>query len=186
MRSICLRGLRARKKNAPRRALKTISKFKLSEVIILICQFLTDEDKKAICSWKYDGECSIYNIPSYESIKESQSGFMNPEKENNYRVFKNDNNIIGYIYLSERETEIFIGIGVNPNFLNMGFGTQIVLESSALSKELYPEKPLCLEVRNWNERAIRCYEKAGFVIDGEAYEQETPIGVGYFYRMIKI
>ena len=111
---------------------------------------------------------------------------MNPEKENNYRVFKNDNNIIGYIYLSERETEVFIGIGVNPNFLNMGFGTQILLESSALSKELYPEKPLCLEVRNWNERAIRCYEKAGFVIDGEAYEQETPIGVGYFYRMIKI
>ena len=33
---------------------------------------------------------------------------------------------------------------------------------------------------------IRCYEKAGFAIDGKAYEMKTPIGVGYFYRMIKL
>ena len=152
----------------------------------MICQFLTDEDKKVICLWKYDGKYSIYNLPSYESLKQSKSGFMNPEKEKNYHVFKSNDNIISYINLSERETEVFIGIGVNPSFLNMGFGTQILLESCILSKELYPEKPLCLEVRTWNERAIRCYEKAGFVIDGEAYKQETLIGVGYFYRMIKI
>ena len=152
----------------------------------MIYQYLTDEDKKAICSWKYDGEYSIYNLPSYDSLKETQTGFMNLGKEKNYRVFKCDDNIIGYINLSEKETEVSIGIGVNPKFLNKGFGTHILLESCRLSKELYPEKPLCLEVRTWNERAIRCYEKAGFVIDGEAYKQETPIGVGYFYRMIKI
>ena len=158
----------------------------LSEVIILICQPLTDEDKKAICSWKYDGEYSIYNLPSYDSLKKSQTGFMNPYKEKNYRVFKSSDNIIGYINLVERETDVYIGIGVNPVFLNMGFGTRILFEGCRLSNELYPEKPLRLEVRTWNKRAIRCYEKAGFNIEAEAYERETPIGVGYFYRMIKL
>ena len=152
----------------------------------MICKHLTDEDKKAICQWKYEGEYSIYNLPSYEYLKESKSGFMNLGKENNYRVFKNGDDIIGYINLSERETEVFIGIGVNPSFLNMGFGTEILLESYELSKEFYPEKPLYLEVRSWNKRAIKCYQKAGFIIDSDAFERETPIGIGYFYRMIKL
>jgi RimJ/RimL family protein N-acetyltransferase len=155
-------------------------------VIVLICRFLTDEDKKAICSWKYEGDYSIYSLPSYESLKQSQSGFMNPEKENNYSVFKIGDDIIGYINLIEREAQVYIGIGVNPNFLNKGFGTQILLESYKLSKEIYPQKPLGLEVRSWNKRAIRCYEKAGFVIDGEAYEMVTPVGADSFYRMKKI
>lgn len=35
------------------------------------------------------------------------------------------------------------------------------------------------------ERAVRCYQKAGFVIDGDVIEQETYIGHSTFYRMIK-
>ncbi len=41
-----------------------------------------------------------------------------------------------------------------------------------------------LEVRTWNQRAIACYEKAGFIIDGSVIEQETMSGAGKFYRMI--
>lgn len=152
----------------------------------MICRPLTDEDKKAICQWKYEGEYSIYNLPDYDYLRESKSGFMNPHKESNYRVFKIGDDIIGYINLTEREAEVYIGIGVNPCFLNRGFGSRILLESYKLSKVLYPEKPLYLEVRSWNKRAIRCYEKAGFTIDGKSFEKETPVGAGKFYRMIKI
>ena len=53
------------------------------------------------------------------------------------------------------------------------------------SKKLYPNKPLYLEVRTWNTTAVKCYEKAGFRIDGQAYELTTGIGTGTFYRMIR-
>lgn len=33
------------------------------------------------------------------------------------------------------------------------------------------------------KRAIRCYQKAGFVIDGEACKMETLSGKSVFYRM---
>ena len=46
-------------------------------------------------------------------------------------------------------------------------------------------KPLYLEVRTWNIRAVKCYQKAGFRIDGQAYELTTGIGTGTFYRMIR-
>ena len=41
-----------------------------------------------------------------------------------------------------------------------------------------------LEVRTWNTRAVKCYEKAGFRIQGEPIRQATPIGEGVFYHMV--
>ena len=50
----------------------------------------------------------------------------------------------------------------------------------ALSRRLFPGKPLYLEVRTWNTRAVRCYQKAGFRIDGEPIRQTTSLGEGLF------
>lgn len=54
-----------------------------------------------------------------------------------------------------------------------------------LSKTRCHDKPLYLEVRTWNIRAVKCYEKAGFQIEGEPFELTTGIGTGMFYRMTK-
>lgn len=62
---------------------------------------------------------------------------------------------------------------------------QIGFMNPKSEKKLYPNKPLYLEVRTWNTRAVKCYEKAGFRIDGQAYELTTGIGTGTFYRMIR-
>ena len=149
-------------------------------------RYLTEQDKKEICSWKYENEYSIYTLPSYEEIKKLQTGFMNLEKGNNYRAFLTDDQIVGYINLMEKETEVFIGIGVHPDCCGQGYGKKILDESIIISKELYPDKPLYLEVRTWNKRAIKCYQSAGFIIDGNAFERTTEIGKGIFFRMIKI
>ena len=90
-----------------------------------------------------------------------------------------------YNNILEEPEEIFIGIGANPDYCNKGYGQQMLQAAYGISKKLYPEKPLYLEVREWNKRAIHCYEKAGFVIDGSPYQLETSIGVGTFYRMTR-
>ncbi len=81
--------------------------------------------------------------------------------------------------------EVFIGIGVNPDLCNKHYGQRMLLITYEISKKLYPDKPLYLEVRTWNIRAVKCYQKAGFRIDGQAYELTTGIGTGTFYRMIR-
>ena len=60
----------------------------------------------------------------------------------------------------------------------------ITKAACALSHELYPGKPLYLEVRTWNTRAVRCYEKSGFHSVGDPIEQTTPIGKGTFFHMV--
>ena len=88
--------------------------------------------------------------------------------------------------IKAEETEVFIGIGVKPELCSKGYGQLILHETYQISKELHPDKPLYLEVRTWNERAIRCYQKEGFEIVGEPFKQRTGNGMGTFYRMIKM
>ena len=71
------------------------------------------------------------------------------------------------------------------NLCNKHYGQRMLSITYEISKKLYPNKPLYLEVRTWNIRAIKCYQKAGFRIDGQAYELTTGIGTGTFYRMIR-
>ncbi len=141
----------------------------------------TEIEKRLISSWKYDGDYAIYNNASYEEQLSKHSGFGNPS--NNYYSFYDGASLVGYINLIKKGTEVLLGVGVHPNMCNKGYGQEIVKVACELSKSLFPDNPVYMEVRTWNARAIRCYEKSGFHVDGEPYDKVTPIGKGLFYRM---
>lgn len=151
----------------------------------MLVRELTEADKWEICGWNYEGEYAIYNLPSYEEMQAREQGFLNPRQEKNYRGFFEGDTLVGFVNLSEKPTEIFLGVGVRPELCGKGYGQEMVRQAYGLSKELHPAKPLYLEVRSWNARAIRCYERAGFRIDGEPFERTTSIGKGQFYRMVR-
>lgn len=146
---------------------------------------LTDNHKQEICAWQYEGEYAVYNLPPYETMAERNTGFMHPDREQNFHGFSEDGQLIGFVNILEKPTGISIGIGVHPDKCNQGYGRQILKQTIQIAQEKYPGKPLCLEVRTWNQRAIRCYQRAGFAIDGEPFEQVTGMGKGTFYRMTK-
>ena len=131
-------------------------------------------EKHLICGWKYDGEYAVYNNLPYEEQIKHHRGFGDPK--NNYYSFCEGTKLIAYINLIEKEREVFFGIGVAPEYCDQGYGTQICKFARIISKKLYPGKPVYLEVRTWNKRAVRCYEKAGFRIIGEPVSKKTPIG----------
>jgi len=148
-------------------------------------RFLTEEEKRQICDWKYTGACEIYNLPAYEEMKAQRMAFMDPKKEKNFLAFLDGTTLVGFVNILEKETEVFIGIGVDPDLCGRRYGRRMLGQAYEISKERYPHKPLYLEVRTWNTRAVKCYEKAGFRIDGEPYDLTTGIGNGRFYRMVK-
>lgn len=152
---------------------------------MLMYHILTENEKKLVCEWKYEGEYAVYNLPSYEVMKIKCIGFMNPNNSSNYYSFYDEELFVGFVNIKEEETEVFIGIGVNPSYCNQKYGQRILEEAYCISKEKYPLKPLYLEVRTWNMRAVNCYKKAGFEIVGESFTMETLIGTGTFYRMIR-
>ena len=148
-------------------------------------RYLTEEDKRQICGWRYGGEYAIYDLPSYEEMCSCQMGFMKPAAEKNYLAFLDGSALVGFVNILAEEKEVFIGIGVNPDLCGRRYGRRILLKAYVISKNRYPDKALYLEVRTWNTRAVRCYESAGFQIDGEPFKQTTGIGTGTFSRMTK-
>ncbi len=150
---------------------------------MLACHLTTEEEKILITEWKYEREYSVYNAEPYEEQKKKGFGFANPQ--NHFYSFYDEKKLIGFINLYEEETEVFFGIGVKPEECGKGYGSQMTETACKISRRLFPGKPLYLEVRTWNQRAVRCYEKAGFHIVGEPIRQTTSAGEGVFYHMIR-
>lgn len=146
---------------------------------------MDEREKERISAWAYEGAYKIYELPPYEEQKAKGMAFGNPERAKNYHAYYDGDLLIGFTNLMERGSEVQIGVGVAPDLCGRGYGQQILLRAAELAHSLYPGKPLALEVRTWNQRAVRCYEKAGFRIDGPPFEQQTAIGTGTFYRMVQ-
>ncbi len=146
---------------------------------------LTENEKEEICSWKYDGKYAIYNLKQQSELIHNKEGIYNPENTENYYAFYENDLFIGYINLVERNNKFSIGIAIKPEFCSKGYGQQILTICSEIASNITPGKPLGLQVRTWNKRAVRCYEKAGFVPDGQPYILTTPSGEGEFVRMVK-
>ena len=146
---------------------------------------LTEADKRAICAWRYGGDYAIYELPPYETLEQEKREFMDPAAEKHYLGFFHGDMLVGYVNLRERGDQALVGVGVAPDLCGRGYGQAILEQVFRLSQERYPGKPLCLEVRVWNRRAIRCYHRAGFRIEGEPYQRVTPTGPGLFYWMTR-
>lgn len=146
---------------------------------------LTEADKRAICAWRYGGDCAVYELPPYETLEREKREFMDPAAERHYLGFFHGDTLVGYVNLRERGAYVLVGVGVSPDLCGRGYGRAILEQASRLSRERYPGKPLGLEVRVWNLRAIRCYRRAGFQLQGQPYQRVTPTGPGLFYWMTR-
>ena len=143
---------------------------------------MTENEKYVIADWRYSGDYALYNTRPYEEDRKKGVGFAHPGFIG-FSFYDRDA-LIGFTCLYEEDREIMIGIGVAPEYCGRGYGREMLETTCGLSETMFPGKPLYLEVRTWNARAVRCYEKAGFVIDGEPFTQRTGLGEGTFYRMM--
>lgn len=96
-----------------------------------------------------------------------------------------DGKLVGFVYLCPGTQKITIGLGVRPEFCGKHFGTRMLTAVCEETAKQYPEIPLCLNVRSWNQRAMKCYQNAGFHIEGSEFEMTTPAGIGMCYQMVK-
>lgn len=144
---------------------------------------LSEEQAKEISSWKYTGEYSIYNFPSWnEMVQENYSLCDNVKRERYIGYINKDNELIGFVSLLDKGDMVSFGIGIKPNYCGKGIGKTIIKMALIESEKRFPNKPIELEVRTWNERAVNCYKSQGFEII-ETKKQITRIGFGEFYVM---
>jgi ribosomal-protein-alanine N-acetyltransferase len=144
---------------------------------------LSEEQAKEVSNWSYIGEYSIYNLPSWEKMVQKNYSLCDNVKRERYIGYTNINEeLVGFVNLLDEGETVFFGIGINPNYCDKGIGKVITKMALIESKKRFPNKPVVLEVRTWNKRAVNCYKSEGFEII-ETKQQKTHIGFGEFYVM---
>lgn len=66
-----------------------------------------------------------------------------------------------------------LGLVVKPEYVNRGYGTEIIRGFMKYYFEVMKYRTLCLDVADFNKRALHCYTKCGFSRCG-SFEREFP------------
>ena len=124
---------------------------------------MTPEAARQICSWRYESPYNVYDYITYEEALKTQAIITKPENADNYLCFWNNETLLAYASIILKKEKVFIGIGVAPQFCGQGLGNIYLNKTVCESQNRYPDKEIWVQVRSWNERAIKCYLKNGFV-----------------------
>lgn len=132
---------------------------------------MTLEAAKQICTWQYEPPYSVYNYITYEEALKTQAMIIRAENADNYLCFWNDKTLVAYTSIIPKNERIFIGIGIAPQLCGQGLGSVYLNKTVIEAQKRYPDIEIWVQVRSWNERAIKCYQKSGFV---EKYREIIP------------
>lgn len=122
----------------------------------------TQEEALIIANeWHYEEPYNFYDL---QADIEDYEEFIHPEtRKNTYSVFRDDNELIGYITFNNNCDSIEIGLGMKPNLTGKGLGECFLNNSIMFTQTLFPSmNRITLRVASFNKRAIKVYKRCGF------------------------
>lgn len=146
-------------------------------------QDLTVDNARVIAdTWKYPNEYAFYDM---DADPEDYRDFVSPEhwKGQHLQVVSGDD-LHGFLVVEPvKEGVATIGLGVRPNLTGQGRGTAFVAACLDHIRRALPQvHTVTLTVAAFNGRAIRAYQRNGFVQVG-THLQETNGAVFEFCDM---
>ncbi len=128
-----------------------------------IIKSMNHEAAKQICDWQYNQPYCVYNYLTYNEAVKKQSEIIKAKNANNYLCFWNNKTLVAYTSIILKDEKVYIGIGIAPGFCGQGLGSLYLSQTVLEAQKRYPDKEIWVQVRSWNERAINCYCKCGFI-----------------------
>lgn len=109
-----------------------------------------------------------YNFPKLNDEEIEEWFRIKTGKRNKkcYSVYNEEGKVIGYLAIKDIKRfrkRATLGIVFDPNYINKGYGTETIKTFLNYYFTQLNMKILILHVARFNKRAIRCYEKCGFV-----------------------
>ncbi len=148
---------------------------------------MTENKARHILEWKYEEPYDLYNNEETdEALHEMLDGSY-------YTLLNEQNDIVGFFCIGKNaqvpvghqfgvypDGFIDMGLGMNPNLVGKGNGTDFCTYIIQFIEEQHVGTLIRLTVAKFNERATHLYEKLGFVKVAEFTSHTTE-----FMTMIK-
>lgn len=114
----------------------------------------TEETHRELASWRYP--------PPYDFYDGDVDPLLNPERYFGARDERGE--LVGFYYFEPKPPDLDYGLGLRPDLTSRGLGLEFFLGGLAFARERYRPRRVFLHVAEFNERARRVYERAGFVV----------------------
>jgi [ribosomal protein S18]-alanine N-acetyltransferase len=112
----------------------------------------SDELQRLIAAWRYPEPYDFYDGDS-EPV-------LNPERF--FAARDEHGEIVGFYYFEEKTPDLDYGLGLRPDLAGRGHGLEFFRAGLAFAHQRYRPRQVFLHVAEFNERARRVYERAGF------------------------
>ena len=107
----------------------------------------TEETHRELASWRYP--------PPYDFYDGDVDPVLNPERY--FGAFDEEGELVGFYYFEPKPPDLDYGLGLRPDLTGQGHGLEF-------ARERYEPGRVYLHVAEFNERARRVYERAGFEV----------------------
>jgi len=132
---------------------------------------MTREYSRMISNWKYSGEYSFY-----DHSDQNTESFIDGA---HYACTNKDGDLIGYLCfggdarIPTVEQDAYddgfldIGLGLRPDLCGQGYGLSFIENGLDFAQRMFNTEQFRLSVAAFNERAVKVYKKAGFIVEQE-------------------
>ena len=111
--------------------------------------------------WKYKDIYSGYTLTTDQNAL--QEFISQKLRKNNYFEIIDDNKLVGYLHVEEKDDGIWISFGMRPELTGQRKGQEFLESIMEYVHDTYGiDKPLLLAVNLFNERAIHLFRKNKF------------------------
>ena len=100
--------------------------------------------------------------PPYDFYDGDVEPVLNPERFFGARDERGE--LVGFYYFEPKPPDLDYGLGLRPDLTGHGLGLEFFLAGLAFARERYEPRRVFLHVAEFNERARRVYERAGFSV----------------------
>jgi RimJ/RimL family protein N-acetyltransferase len=112
----------------------------------------TQETLDELASWRYP--------PPYDFYDGDVDEVTNPERY--FGAFDAGGGLVGHYYFEPKPPDLDYGLGLRPDLVGRGLGLEFFLAGLEFGRERYRPSRVLLHVAEFNERARKVYERAGF------------------------
>lgn len=143
---------------------------------------LAASEALAISRWHYEESYAFYD---WRSDPDDLAELLDPRNwpGRYYAVLDGRGALVGFFQFEQDDSRaIEVGLGLRPDLTGRGLGAAFVRAGLDCARRRYAPERFTLRVATFNRRAIRVYERAGFV-PGRVFTQATNGGLYEFVEM---
>jgi len=107
-----------------------------------------------LAAWRYP--------PPYDFYDGDVDPVLNPERY--FGAFDERGELVGFYYFEPKPPDLDYGLGLRPELAGRGHGLDFFRAGLEFAREPYEPGRVYLHVAEFNERARRIYERAGFEV----------------------